>query len=146
MEKLPSYTPEQPEFCDYSAEQVLEVFTRQEILDLHDYYLDHANKPQTLFYQPLPPDFAPDKADFYHMLTDNRLSNRSTRAAQLFREDVAVKAIRQTLSQSLAHGEKAKAQRALRTCNVALACIAIFEQEVKENITEEAEHTETKPV
>lgn len=139
MEGSRNPNAEQPEFGDYSVPQILSVFSPEEILDVHDYYLDNIGSPQILFDQPLPPGFAPDKTEHHAMLTHNRLSSRSARATQLYRQDTAVKAILSSMPSDSERQAKLKAQQALRTCNVTLACIALLEQEAREAIEEQRE-------
>lgn len=137
MEDMRNHNPEQLEFGDYSVFQILQIFTHEEILDIHDYYLDHIGAPEILFGQPLPPGFAPDKVIFYPMLTDNRLSERSPEAVRQYHKDLAIQAIKRSMPKD--RDGKLKAQRALRTCNVAIACLVPFEQEAREAATEQRE-------
>ncbi len=135
METPTGSAPERQELQDFTVDQIFEVFTREEILEIDAYFDDHIGTDQsdeegsafTLLSQPLPPGFAPDRADRHHMLLYNRLSAKPAGLHKRFQEDIPANTLR-----GLRTHHSPESQRALRLRFVILACVMRLEQEAIE--------------
>jgi hypothetical protein len=143
MERPPNpFQPEAGKLLELDPLKILEVFTVEEIRQVDQYQRDHHDNPELLFYEPLPPNFAPDRSDAHAALTHNgyvRYFAENTKKA--FAEDPTAKSLRRELADPRKHAHiRAETQRALRTRGIIVACIEYIEN--REGTVEPTEETE----